>query len=98
MPRTRLGTWAGWLLIVALVLLTTLIIGYNTDVLGGWFGQGTPSGVALWVAAAIASLATLITGVISWLRLKDRSAVVIVATIYGLLASILLGFGAMPQV
>jgi hypothetical protein len=91
-----LGKWAGWLFVAALVLLTTLIVGYNTDVLGGWFAQGTASGIALGVVAAIASLATLITGLISWLRMKDRSAVVIVATIYGLLASILLGFGAMP--
>ena len=97
MPRTRLGRWAGWLFVVAVVLLATLIVAYNTDVLGGLFEQGTAGGVALGVAAAIFSIATLVTGAVSWLRFKDRSGVVVAATIYGVLATTLLAFGAMPQ-
>jgi hypothetical protein len=39
----------------------------------------------------------LVTGALSWLRYRDRSLVVILATIYGVLATILLAFGAIPQ-
>lgn len=97
MPKTRLGQWAGWLFVAGLVLLAMLIIAYNTEALGGVFEQGTAGGVALWVVAAISALGTLVTGAMSWLRFKDRSVVVIVATIYGVLATTLLAFGAMPQ-
>ena len=97
MPKTRLGKWAGWLLVAGLVLLALLIVAYNTEALGGAFEQGTASGKALWVVAAIFAVGTLVTGAVSWLRFKDRSVVVIVATIYGVLATTLLTFGAMPQ-
>ena len=63
----------------------------------GAFEQGTGAGIALWVVAAIFAVGTLVTGAVSWLRFKDRSVVVIVATIYGVLATTLLTFGAMPQ-
>jgi len=33
MPETRLGKWAGWLFIAGLILLTMLIIAYNTEAL-----------------------------------------------------------------
>jgi hypothetical protein len=39
----------------------------------------------------------LVAGLVSWLKFKDRSAIVIAATIYGLLATTLLAFGAIPQ-
>jgi hypothetical protein len=51
----------------------------------------------MWVVAAISAIGTLVSGAVSWLRLKDRSIVVIVATIYGVLATTLLAFGAIPQ-
>ena len=97
MPKTRLGKWAGWLFIAGLSLLTMLIIAYNTKALGGAFEQGTGAGIALWVVAAIFAVGTLVTGAVSWLRFEDHSVVVIVATIYGVLATTLLSFGAMPK-
>lgn len=78
------------------VLLTVLIVSYNTDALGTAFEQGTAAGVALWVVAAIAAVGALVTGSLSWLRLGDRSPVVIVATIFGVLATALFVMGAMP--
>lgn len=96
MPKTSLGKWAGWLFVAGLVLLALLIIAYNTEALGGAFEQGTAAGRALWVVAAISAVGTLVTGAVSWVRFKDHSVVVIVATIYGVLATTLLAFGALP--
>ena len=96
MPKTRLGKWAGWLFVVGFVLLALLIIAYNTEALGGLF-KGGIARKALWVVAAISAVATLVTGAVSWLRFKDRSVVVMVATIYGILSTTLLAFGAMPE-
>jgi len=98
MPKTRLGKWAGWLFVTSVTLLALLIIAYNTELLGAAFAQRTAGGLALWVMAAIAAVASLVTGVMSWAKFKDRSVVVKVATIYGVLATVLLAMGAMPQV
>ena len=97
MPKTKLGKWAGWLLVAGLVLLAILIIAFNTEALGGAFEQGTAAGLALWVVTAISAVGALLTGAVSWLRFKDHSVVVIVATIYGILATALMAFGAIPQ-
>jgi hypothetical protein len=98
MPKTRLGRWAGWLLVSSVVLLTTLIAAYNTDLLGKVFAQRTPGGLVLWILTALAAVGTLVTAMLSRFRSKDRSPVVIVATVYGVLATILMTLGAMPQV
>jgi hypothetical protein len=98
MPTTTLGKWAGWLLITAIVLLTLLIVAYNTELLGAAFAQRTAGGLVLWVMAAIAAVATLVTGAVSWAKVKDRSVVVKIATVYGVLTTVLLAMGAMPQV
>jgi hypothetical protein len=82
MPKTRPGKWADWLFVVGFVLLALLMIAYNTEALGGLFKEGIAR-KALWVVAAISAVATLVTGAVSWLRFKDRSVVVMVATIYG---------------
>lgn len=97
MPKTKLGKWAGWFLLAGVFLLAMLILAYNTEVLGDVFEQRTVGGLALWVATAISVLGALVTGAMSWLRHKDRSLVVILATIYGVLATTLLAFGAIPQ-
>lgn len=96
MPKTRLGKWAGWLFVAGFSLLAMLIIAYNTEALGEAFEQGTAAGSALWAVAAISAVATLVTGAVSRLRFKDRSVVMTVATVYGVLATTLLAFGAMP--
>ncbi|HEX9865022.1 MAG TPA: hypothetical protein VGC03_08670 [Acidimicrobiia bacterium] len=97
MPKTKLGKWAGWFLLAGVFLLAMLILAYNTEVLGDVFEQRTVGGLALWVATAISVLGALVAGAMSWLKYNDRSLVVILATIYGVLATILLGFGAIPQ-
>jgi hypothetical protein len=97
MPKTRLGRWAGGLFAVGVVLLATLIVAYNTEALGGVFEQGTAGGLALWVVTAVSVIGTLATGAVSLLRLRDRSVVVVAATIFGFLATLLLVMGALPQ-
>jgi hypothetical protein len=97
MPKTRLGRWAGRFFVVGLVLLVVLIVAYNTEALGQVFSQQTVGGLALWVVTAISAIGSLVAGLVSWLKFKDRSAIVIAATIYGLLATTLLAFGAIPQ-
>lgn len=96
MPRSRLGTWAGWLLLASLVTLAAVLVGFNTDAFGEQFTPGHVGGLALWVPAAICAVGTLVTGIVSWLRFKDRSVVVIVATIYGVLATVLFIMGSLP--
>jgi hypothetical protein len=96
MATTRLGRWATGLFVASLILLATLIVAYNTDALGV-FEQRTAGGLALWVVAAIAAVGTLVTGAVSWLRFKDRSVVVVVATVYAVLATVLLAMGAIPE-
>jgi hypothetical protein len=49
------------------------------------------------VVTAICVLGTLVTGLISWVRLGDRSIVVITATVFAALATILLGIGSIPK-
>lgn len=96
MATTRLGRWAIGLFVASAFLLATLIVAYNTDALGV-FAQRTAGGLALWIATAVAAVATLVTGAVSWLRFKDRSVMVIVATIFAVLATALLAMGAIPQ-
>lgn len=96
MPKTALGRWTGWLLAMSLILFTLLIVAYNTDVLGV-LGQRTAGGLALWIVTAISVVGTLVTGAVSWLRFKDHSVVVIVATVFAALATTLLSFGAIPE-
>ncbi|MFP3914017.1 MAG: hypothetical protein ACLFWM_04015 [Actinomycetota bacterium] len=76
--------------------MATLIVAYNTDALDV-LGQGTAGGVILWVVAAIAAVVTLVAGAVAWLRLDDRSIVVILAAIYAVLTTVLLAMGAVPQ-
>jgi hypothetical protein len=95
MARTQLGTWAVWSFLGSVLLLALLIVAYNTDLLP--FLAESPGRQIIWVLTALVTLSTLITGAWSWLKLGDHSALVIVATVYGVLATVLLGFGAMPQ-
>jgi len=95
MARTQLGTWAVWSFLGSVLLLALLLVAYNTESLD--FLAEAPGRQILWVVTALATLSTLIAGAISWLKFGDRSALVMVATIYGVLATALLGFGALPQ-
>lgn len=97
MPRTTLGKWAGWLFAASVILFAMLIVAYNTEVLGQVFAQGTAGGLALWVITALCLLGTVVTGVISWARLKDHSIVVVTATVFAALVTILLAMGSIPE-
>ena len=82
MPKTKLGKWACVLLIVFLVSLIALIIFLN--VLG--FKRGSVELVVPGIFMTISGLATFVTGAISLFKFKDRSLLVIIATIFGFLA------------
>ncbi|MFH1931473.1 MAG: hypothetical protein ABIN18_07805 [Pseudomonadota bacterium] len=82
MPKTKLGKWACVLLIVFLVSFIALIIFLN--VLG--FKRGSVELVVPGIFMTISGLATFVTGAISLFKFKDRSLLVIIATIFGFLA------------
>lgn len=81
-PKTKMGMWAGGLLFVFLVLFAALIYGMNV---AGW-APGTPLSVTVGTCAMIAGIAAFITGGVSLIRFKDRSAVVLLAVIIGFMA------------
>lgn len=81
-PKTKLGKWAGGLLIVFLVFLIALIFGRNVMRIQ----PGTPLIVTVGICMMIAGIATFVTGTVSLIKFKDRSFVVILAVIFGFLA------------
>ena len=82
MPKTKLGKWAGGLLAVFLVFFIAFILGRN--LLG--IQPGTLLIVIVGICAMIAGIAAFVTGAVSFLKFKDRSFVVILATIFGSIA------------
>ncbi|MBE3045948.1 hypothetical protein IMZ48_26100 [Candidatus Bathyarchaeota archaeon] len=82
MPKTKLGKWAGGLLAVFFVLIIALILGLK--LLG--ILPGTPLIRIVGICAMIAGIATFVTGAVSLIKFKDRSFVVILATIIGIIA------------
>jgi len=85
MPKSRLGKYAGGLLVVFLVFLVALILGVNS----GTLPRGTPLAKTAGICTTIAAIATFVTAVISSIKFKDRSFVVILAVIFGTLGVIL---------
>jgi fluoride ion exporter CrcB/FEX len=85
MPKTKLGKWAGGLSAVFLVFFIALILGRN---LAG-FQPGTPLMVIVGICAMITGIATFVTAVVSLVKFKDRSVVVILATIIGIIAMLI---------
>lgn len=95
MARTKLGRWSVWLSLATVFLLVVLLVAFNTELLtvlaqdpGRWI---------LGLATTVAALGTLVTGAFAWLKLKDRAVSVVVATVFGLLATALLSMGWFPQ-
>jgi hypothetical protein len=82
MPKTKLGKWAGGLLAVFLLLLIALILGMK--LLG--ILPGTLLARIVGICMMIAGIATFVTAVVSLVKFKDRSFVVILATIIGIIA------------
>jgi len=85
MPKTILGKWAGGLSAVLLVFFIALILGRNL------FGiqPGTPLIVIVGICAMIAGIAAFVTGAVSLIKFKDRSFVVMLATIIGIIAMLI---------
>lgn len=86
MPRTILGKWAGCLLVVCVVLLLWGIVSINT----GLIERGSLPAMVSGVSMAVASVATLVLSLVSRLKYKDRSPVVLVAIIFGVLLGLVL--------
>jgi hypothetical protein len=84
-PKSRLGKYAAGLLVVFFVLLVALMIGVNS----GTLPRGTPLAKTAGICTMIAAIATFVTGVISLIKFKDRSFVVILVVIFGALGVIL---------
>ena len=85
MPKTKLGKWAGGLSAVFLLFLIALILG--KPLLG--ILPGTPLIRIVGICAMIAGMATFVTAVVSLVKFKDRSFVVILATIIGIIAMLI---------
>jgi hypothetical protein len=83
-PKTRLGRWAGGLSAVFLVFLIALILARN---LAGIL-PGTPLLIFLGMGMMTAGIAAFVAGSVSLFKLKDRSFVVILATLLGTVALI----------
>jgi hypothetical protein len=86
MPKTRLGRWAGGLLAVFFMFLVLLILGMK---LAG-LAPGTPLIIVLGTCMMLAGMATFVTAVISQIKFKDHSIVVMAATVIGFIASLLI--------
>ncbi len=95
MPKTKMGRWAGGFLAVFLVFFIALILGSNLLNIA----PGTPLIVMVGICATIFGIAAFVTGVISLIKFKDRSFIVILAVVIGFIASLLMimevveGFG-----
>src|SRR4030043_209412 len=85
MPKTKLGKWAGGLLVVFVLFLVALILGMK---LAGLM-PGTPLIITLGTCMMISGIASFVTGVVALIRFKDRSFVVILAVVLGFFASLI---------
>jgi hypothetical protein len=86
MPKTRLGRWAGGLLAVFFMFLVLLILCMK---LAG-LAPGTPLIIVLGTCMMFAGMAAFVTAVISQIKFKDHSIVVMAATVIGFIASLLI--------
>lgn len=85
MPKTRLRKWAGVFLGLFLVFLIALIL--ERPLLGS-----PPGSLPMRIAGTcmmIAGIATFISGAVSLIMFKDRSFVVVLATIVGFFATLM---------
>jgi fluoride ion exporter CrcB/FEX len=79
---SKIGRWAGGLLAAFLVFLVTLIVLLN---LAG-YKAGSPQLIIVGICASISGIAAFITGMVSLIKFKDRSFVVVLAVIIGSIA------------
>jgi hypothetical protein len=85
MPKTKLGRWAGGLLAMCVVLLVALIL--NRKLAG--FAPGSLPLVMIGTGMTLSGIAAFVTGAISLLKFKDRSAVVILAVVLGFITTLI---------
>ena len=84
MPKTKLGKWTGLFLAIFVVSLIIVIVFLNVlHLRRGGRNVLTVLPVLTMMASGITAF---ITGLISLLKFKDRSLVVILAVVFGLLA------------
>ncbi len=79
MPKSLLGKWAGGLLVVFFLLFVTLVAGVNS----GTLPRGTPPAIAIGMGTTVAAYAMFITSLVSTIKSKDRSPVVILTVVLG---------------
>ena len=82
MPKTYLGKLAGRLAAVFLAFFAALIKLAPHR-------RGSPELIILGIVALVSGIAAFITGMVSLIKFKDRSFVVILATIIGSLAALI---------
>jgi hypothetical protein len=85
MPRTKLGKWTFGLAIAFLVVFYAHL---KFDRLGGYLSK-SPQALISEIGAMITGVAAFIAGLVSLIKYKDRSFLVILATIVGFLATLL---------
>lgn len=85
MPKTKVGKWSGILLAVFLVfLIASLLFLHLLE-----FRRGSAQLLIPAIIAFIAGIGAFVTGLISLLKFKDRSVIVILATIFGFFATLI---------
>ena len=98
LPKTKLGRWSVWLLVVFVFIIAVFQIMVAVGQRGGetFFDNIRLSTVA--VVAAISGIFSLLIGLISIIKSKERSILVFVATMIGLFVLIfIIGELAFPH-
>ncbi|MEN6310793.1 MAG: hypothetical protein ABFD80_04565 [Acidobacteriota bacterium] len=82
MPKTKLGRWAGASAALFVVLLIVVLNQRN------WLGlkMGDPRLILLVSSMMISGIAAFATGIVSLIKFKERSPVVILAVVFGFIA------------
>lgn len=86
MPGSRLGKYASGLLILFLLSLTIIVIGVRN----GMTPPGSIQAQIIGTFMLITGLSTFITGLISLIKYRDRSILVLLTVIFGLIALLII--------
>jgi uncharacterized membrane protein len=83
-PKTRLGKWSMWLIVVFILLFITFQLLVASGQRGGdTFLSNLTLSIPI-LTAGICGIAAFITGIISIIKSKERSVLVFIASIIGL--------------
>jgi len=86
MPKSLLGKYASGLLILFLLCLIIIIVGVNN----GMTPRGSIQARIIGLSMLVTGFATFITGLISLIKYKDRSAAIITTIIFGVIALLII--------